>query len=82
MEHSCSGSCESERCPCSRSCPCGTARNVISPVLGVKPYRCPVCLGRGIVENGFYNKTTGTGTAYNTAPDECRACCGEGLVWG
>lgn len=48
-----------------------------------KPYVCPVCQGRGIVHNGFYNSTGSiTYGSTSTAPEICRTCDGTGIVWG
>ena len=41
---------------------------------------CPVCNGKGIVPNGFYNTTNPTYTSTSTAPEPCRTCCGSGMV--
>lgn len=42
--------------------------------------RCPVCGGKGIVPQGFYDTPMAAGFATNTAPDQCRACGGKGMV--
>lgn len=42
----------------------------------MKPYRCPVCHGKGKVSPDFYPDHKGTEWA------NCRACNGSGLVWG
>lgn len=42
--------------------------------------KCPVCEGRGIVPNGFYNTVTGYGTTNSIAPDKCRSCDGVGVI--
>lgn len=36
---------------------------------------CPVCLGRGQVQEGFYSGLLGTGT------EECHRCGGRGTFW-
>lgn len=41
-----------------------------------RPWRCPVCVGRGFVLGCFY----GDSTAGNTTP--CRSCMGSGVIWG
>ena len=41
---------------------------------------CPVCNGKGIVPNGFYNITNPTYISTSTAPESCRTCCGSGMV--
>lgn len=45
------------------------------------PYKCPVCLGRGFVEKGFYSSTTGQWTTSSTIPEQCRSCGGAGIVF-
>lgn len=42
--------------------------------------KCPVCDGRGIVSNGFYNTITGYGTTNSITPDKCRSCDGVGVI--
>ena len=44
-----------------------------------KPYRCPVCGGRGIVPNGFYSFFADSTTA--TTGEACRTCGGKGVIW-
>ena len=44
-----------------------------------KPYRCPVCGGRGIVQNGFYNMCADSTTLSNG--ETCRSCGGNGVIW-
>ena len=46
----------------------------------MKPHRCPICDGRGIVPGGFYNATGETWTATNAA-EPCRACNGIGIIY-
>jgi DnaJ-class molecular chaperone len=45
----------------------------------MQPFQCPVCLGRGTVPNNFY---LGGTSSSSTAPEMCRACTGNGIVWG
>lgn len=45
------------------------------------PFCCPVCNGKGIVPNGFYNATGNCWVATTTLPDTCRTCGGTGVVW-
>ena len=45
------------------------------------PYICPVCGGKGIVQNGFYSSTGNTWIASTTIPETCRTCGGKGIVW-
>ena len=47
--------------------------------------KCPVCLGNGIVDNGFYSATRQEDgclmwTSGDVAPEECRACSGKGYI--
>ncbi len=49
-----------------------------------KPYMCPVCLGRGKVEGGFYRSNMGgpwSTSGGDLAMETCRTCKGEGIVW-
>jgi DnaJ-class molecular chaperone len=46
-----------------------------------QPYCCPVCMGNGLVPNGFYNKTGNTWTSTSASPETCRSCQGTGVVW-
>ena len=50
----------------------------------MRPYRCPVCDGRGTVPAGFYDGDNGCGTATTSSitPETCRTCHGTGIVWG
>lgn len=43
-------------------------------------YKCPVCGGRGFVQNGFYSSTGDTWVTSTTAPEQCRSCCGKGYI--
>lgn len=43
-------------------------------------YLCPVCLGKGIVANGFYRSIGQTWVSSSTTPEECRGCYGKGWV--
>ena len=47
----------------------------------MKPYRCPICNGTGIVPGGFYWSVNGHSTSTNTT-EMCRQCHGSGLIWG
>lgn len=44
------------------------------------PKKCPVCDGKGIVPNGFYNFNINY-TAISTSPEKCRTCDGKGILW-
>jgi len=45
-----------------------------------KPYKCPVCEGRGTVPAGFYNQSR---YMYTYEPDvTCKSCFGRGIVYG
>lgn len=37
----------------------------------MKPYKCPICDGRGEVPAGFYSDRDET---------KCRSCCGNGVI--
>jgi hypothetical protein len=39
-----------------------------------QPFRCPVCLGRGMMPQGFYD-------CNDTSVPTCRSCNGKGFVW-
>jgi hypothetical protein len=41
---------------------------------------CPVCKGNGIVDNGFYNQTSGNWISSGTCTVQCRSCYGKGYV--
>lgn len=46
----------------------------------MRPHRCPVCLGRGLMPRGFYD--TDMGARNSAVGDEpCRTCLGKGLIW-
>ena len=42
------------------------------------PFCCPVCQGRGTLPAGFYSRAR---TLSNTAPETCKTCNGQGIVW-
>ena len=46
-----------------------------------KPYRCPVCSGKGLVPNSFYSCIGNTIISTSTAPEQCKSCKGTGVVW-
>lgn len=47
------------------------------------PYKCPICVGHGIVPPGFYQTTVGQSHGYiNASFETCRACHGQGIIWG
>jgi len=46
------------------------------------PYKCPICLGKGIVDGGFYNNTIGNCGISAEVTEPCRSCDGTGIVWG
>lgn len=49
----------------------------------MKPYKCPICEGRGIVPGGFYNTTVSGGYSVSTnTTEQCRSCMGSGIMWG
>ena len=41
---------------------------------------CPVCMGRGFVQSGFYNSTSNTYITSTTGNETCRSCNGKGYV--
>lgn len=41
---------------------------------------CPVCLGRGFVQSGFYSSTSGTYITSTTGVETCHSCNGKGYV--
>lgn len=45
-----------------------------------RPWVCPVCQGKGIVPQGFYHTLGETWGSTSTAPEQCRACNGSGVV--
>ena len=45
----------------------------------MRPYKCPVCEGRGSVDATFYVGKGSASTAAN--PEMCQACGGFGIVW-
>lgn len=47
-----------------------------------KPFVCPVCGGKGIVPNGFYNSLNNYWSTTSTTPEKCRTCDGTGVIWG
>lgn len=54
----------------------------VSPI-SQTPYKCPVCEGRGIVPNGFYDipNTQNVYTSSNVAPHTCKSCSGSGIIY-
>ena len=44
---------------------------------------CPVCGGKGLVPNGFYDVSSNLGSIYkttSTTPETCRSCGGKGYI--
>jgi len=42
---------------------------------------CPVCLGKGLVPNGFYNAIgVNSYSTTSTSPERCRSCGGSGYI--
>lgn len=41
---------------------------------------CPVCNGKGLVPNGFYNVGSNTRTTTSATPETCRSCGGKGYI--
>lgn len=46
------------------------------------PHRCPVCGGRGNVPRGFYDGLETNGSSAGQMTEPCRACGGNGVLWG
>ena len=48
----------------------------------MKPYKCPVCEGRGTMPDYFYEIYPGysTSTGENQVP--CQSCSGTGIIYG
>lgn len=47
----------------------------------MKPYKCPICNGTGIVPGGFYFSVNGYYSSTNTT-EMRRQCQGSGIIWG
>ena len=45
-----------------------------------RPFKCPVCGGRGIVPNGFYDIFPQSITSITS--ETCKTCHGTGIIWG
>ena len=44
-------------------------------------YLCPVCNGKGLVPNGFYDVNIHDNYySTNTSPETCRSCGGKGYI--
>ena len=41
---------------------------------------CPVCIGRGFVQAGFYSSTSDTYITSTTGVETCHSCNGKGYV--
>jgi DnaJ-class molecular chaperone len=41
---------------------------------------CPICSGRGFVQQGFYTTYTGEWTSGNTQSERCKSCDGKGYI--
>ena len=53
-------------------------------VTGLKPHKCPVCDGRGLVAFLFYDTDTISSpniTTKGCTPEQCRSCKGAGVLW-
>lgn len=55
--------------------------NFTDYVHGMKPYKCPICNGTGIVPGGFYLSVNGYCSSTQTT-EMCRQCLGSGIIWG
>lgn len=47
----------------------------------IRPFKCPICNGKGIVPAGFYTSITYNWISANTS-EKCRTCNGQGIIWG
>ena len=45
----------------------------------IKPFKCPICKGRGIVPGGFYTAVGDTWSS-NCITEKCRQCNGLGII--
>lgn len=45
-----------------------------------QPFTCPVCRGKGLVPNGFYNQTSWNWVATDATPEKCSSCK-NGIIW-
>lgn len=45
-----------------------------------RPYLCPLCRGRGVVQRGFYITESYVIPSTSTEPEKCRSCDGRGYV--
>jgi len=41
---------------------------------------CPVCMGNGLVPDGFYSQTSGNWLATTAEGETCRSCDGKGYI--
>lgn len=48
----------------------------------LKPHRCPICEGVGLVSGSFYNSLPGCGGTTADVVQSCRQCNGSGIIWG
>lgn len=51
--------------------------NFTDYVHGMKPYKCPICNGTGIVSDDFYFAVNG----YCSPTKICGHCQGSGIIW-
>lgn len=56
--------------------------NINTPPYQLKPHCCPICEGNGLVDNGFYNQTSGKWSSTSISFEQCRTCHGIGIIWG
>ena len=47
----------------------------------MKPYKCPICDGKGIVSGGFY-KSVNEYCSTTNMTETCQQCGGGGIIWG
>ncbi len=79
------------KCPCcnldstqqhEQYCPLHPA-NINERMKYEKPHKCPICNGTGSVSGGFYSRPGDVNTWSSTVSvEQCRACEGEGIIWG
>lgn len=78
----CSGTCEACDIYKEEQTPLVSEEITYVPTATRTPHRCPVCYGKGIVPNSFYNCAGDGWSSTITVPETCRTCGGTGIVWG
>ena len=63
----------------------GILKDMFKPVptvLKQPPFRCPICNGIGLVDEGFYTQNMdGIWTTSRCGKEPCKSCNGTGIVW-